>query len=98
MLVGNRQLRSGSERLQLLGMSFGMSTGVDALHWLLDTAFHEDDCQARAKNAAEVFNILRKLALQMLKTESSYKCGMKSKRKMCGLGVESAMRVMGMIP
>lgn len=26
------------ERLQLLGMGFGMSTGVDALHWLLDTA------------------------------------------------------------
>lgn len=68
------------------------------LHWLLDTAFKEDDCQVRAKNAAEVFNILRKLALQMLKTESTYKCGMKSKRKFCGLGVESAMRVLGMIP
>jgi len=26
------------ERLQLLGMPFGMSTGIDALHWLLDTA------------------------------------------------------------
>ena len=26
------------ERLQVLGMPFGMSTGVDALHWLLDTA------------------------------------------------------------
>ncbi|MFS0699143.1 alpha/beta fold hydrolase [Cellulomonas sp. 179-A 4D5 NHS] len=26
------------ERLQLLGMPLGMSTGVDALHWLLDTA------------------------------------------------------------
>ncbi len=67
------------------------------LHWLLDTAFREDDCQARAQNAAEVFNILRKLALQMLRTESRYKCGMKSKRKLCGLGVETAMRVMGMI-
>lgn len=29
------------ERLQLLGMPFGMSTGADALHWLLDTA-HDD--------------------------------------------------------
>ena len=26
------------ERLQLLGIGFGMSTGMDALHWLLDTA------------------------------------------------------------
>lgn len=68
------------------------------LHWMLDTAFKEDDCQARAKNAAEVFNILRKLALQMLWTECSYKCGMKLKRKLCSLGVESAIRVRSMIP
>lgn len=65
------------------------------LHWMLDMAFAEDDCRARAKNAAAVFNILRKLALQMLKTQSPYKCGMKSKRKLCGLGVLSAMRVLG---
>ncbi|RYV52774.1 alpha/beta fold hydrolase [Pengzhenrongella frigida] len=30
------------ERLQMLGMPFGMSTGVDALHWLLDTAQVDD--------------------------------------------------------
>jgi len=65
------------------------------LHWMLDMAFAEDDCRARAENAAEVFNILRKLALQMLKTQSPYKCGMKTKRKLCGLGVLSAMRVLG---
>ena len=58
-------------------------------------AFAEDDCRARAENAAEVFNILRKLALQMLKTQSPYKCGMKSKHKLCGLCVPSAMRVLG---
>ena len=62
---------------------------------MLDMAFSEDNCRVRAQNAAEVFNILRKLALQMLKTQSSYKCGMKSKRKLCGLGVLSAMRVLG---
>ncbi|WP_462363832.1 transposase [Pyramidobacter porci] len=26
------------------------------LHWMLDMAFWEDDCRARAKNAAEVMN------------------------------------------
>jgi pimeloyl-ACP methyl ester carboxylesterase len=30
------------ERLQTLGMPLGMSTGVDALHWLLDTALDDD--------------------------------------------------------
>jgi pimeloyl-ACP methyl ester carboxylesterase len=28
-------------RLQTLGMPLGMSTGIDALHWLLDTAFDD---------------------------------------------------------
>jgi len=30
------------ERLQMLGTPFGMSTGVDALHWHLDAAFVDD--------------------------------------------------------
>ena len=31
-----------TERLQTLGMPLGMSTGADALHWLLDTAFVDE--------------------------------------------------------
>lgn len=38
------------ERLQLLGMPFGMSTGVDALHWLLDTAL-VDEASAEPSDA-----------------------------------------------
>lgn len=30
------------ERLQMLGMPLGMSTGIDALHWKLDQAFDDD--------------------------------------------------------
>ena len=68
------------------------------LHWMLDMAFKEDDCRARAKNAAEVMNILRKLALQMLKTCDTCKCGMRSKRKLCGLGIPTALQVLGLVP
>ena len=68
------------------------------LHWMLDMAFREDDCRARAKNAAEVMNILRKLALQMLKTCDTCKCGMRSKRKLCGLGIPTALQVLGLVP
>ncbi|WP_024286196.1 alpha/beta fold hydrolase [Cellulomonas sp. KRMCY2] len=42
LAVGDVVLPNGDpftvERLQLLGMPLGMSTGVDELHWLLDTA------------------------------------------------------------
>ena len=68
------------------------------LHWMLDMAFREDDCRARAKNAAEAMNILRKLALQMLKTCDTCKCGMRSKRKLCGLGIPRALQVLGLVP
>ena len=68
------------------------------LHWMLDMAFREDDCRARAKNVAEVMNILRKLALQMLKTCDACKCGMRSKRKLCGLGIPTALQVLGLVP
>ena len=57
-----------------------------------------EDWRARAKNAAEVMNILRKLALQMLKTCSTCKCGMRSKRKLCGLGIPTALQVLGLVP
>ncbi len=42
LAAGDVMLPDGSpftvERLQVLGAPFGMSTGIDALHWLLDTA------------------------------------------------------------
>lgn len=40
-------------------------------HWVLDVSFGEDRCQVHAKNAAENFAVLRKLALNQLRRESS---------------------------
>ena len=68
------------------------------LHWMLDMTFQEDACRARAENAAEVLNLLRKLVLQVLKGEASYKCGLKAKRKLGGLGIETALTVFGLLP
>lgn len=41
------------------------------LHWVLDVDFREDDCTARTGHAAENFALLRKIALNMLKKEST---------------------------
>ncbi|HQY32449.1 alpha/beta fold hydrolase [Actinotalea sp.] len=40
------------ERLQTLGMGLGMSTGLDHLHWLLDTALDDDDADGAAPSSA----------------------------------------------
>lgn len=43
----------------------------NSLHWVLDVDFREDDCTIRAGHAPENFALVRKMALNMLKKESS---------------------------
>lgn len=53
-------------------------------HWVLDVAFNEDASRKRAKNAAENFAILNRIALNIVKADQSTKASMKRKRKMAG--------------
>ena len=54
------------------------------LHWQLDIAFREDECRIHAGQAAENFVVLRHIALNLLKHDTSVKVGIKSKRKLGG--------------
>lgn len=54
------------------------------LHWVLDMAFDEDHSRARAKNAAQNFALIRKLALNLVRLDKHTKAGVRCKRKMCG--------------
>lgn len=42
------------------------------LHWILDMAFREDESRARKDNSAENFNVLHKIALNILKSEKGF--------------------------
>lgn len=50
------------------------------LHWILDVAFSEDHSRKRAGNAAQNYSIILKLALNLLKNETSRKASIKTKR------------------
>jgi predicted transposase YbfD/YdcC len=54
------------------------------LHYVLDVGFNEDYCRKREKNAAENFNIIRKMALNILRSDKSTKSSLKRKRKSAG--------------
>lgn len=54
------------------------------LHWQLDVSFNEDHCRARIKNSAANLAALRRMILNMLKEEKSFKGGIKRKMKKCG--------------
>jgi predicted transposase YbfD/YdcC len=54
------------------------------LHWVLDIAFQEDTCRIRQGYAAENMAVLRHIALNLLKQESSKRLGIKNKRLLAG--------------
>jgi predicted transposase YbfD/YdcC len=59
--------------------------GVEnSLHWVLDVTFKEDDSRIRTGYAPENFNIIRQLAINILKKDSST-MSLKRKRFIAGL-------------
>ncbi len=64
------------------------------LHWTLDVAFAEDASRKRAGNATQNYSILLKIALNLLKNESSKKLSMKSKRLEAGWNEEYLLKIL----
>lgn len=56
----------------------------NCLHWHLDVTFGEDSSKIRNKNAAGVWNVLRKLALEYLKKQAFGGLSLKNLRKLAG--------------
>jgi predicted transposase YbfD/YdcC len=56
----------------------------NSLHWVLDVSFREDESRIRKDNAPENFAVLRHIALNMIKKETSLKKSVKSKRLRAG--------------
>lgn len=52
----------------------------NCVHWVLDIAFREDDSRVRKGHGAENLAILRRLALNLLRHETTATCGIKNKR------------------
>jgi hypothetical protein len=56
----------------------------NSLQWRLDAFFGEDACRVRQGEAATNLATLRRLALRLLKRETSEKVGVQTKRQMAG--------------
>jgi predicted transposase YbfD/YdcC len=64
------------------------------LHWVLDIAFREDDCRIRNGHGAENMAVLRHIALNLLKQESSKRLGVKNKRLLAGWNEDYLRKVL----
>ena len=70
--------------------------GVEnSLHWVLDVSFREDESRIRKKNAPENFAVLRHIALNLIKRETSLKKSIKSKRLRAGWDNDYLLKVLG---
>ena len=56
----------------------------NSMNWVLDVAFREDDSRVRTDYGPENLGILRRIALNLLKQETTLKVGVKAKRKAAG--------------
>lgn len=53
----------------------------NGLHWILDVGFREDTSRVRDRNAARNLALLRKIALNLARTNTTLKASFKGKRK-----------------
>lgn len=65
------------------------------LHWHLDVSFGEDLCKVRKDHAAENFSLIKKIALNLLKSDTSEKLGVPNKRKLAGWSPEYLLKILG---
>ncbi len=61
---------------------------VESMHWMLDMTFREDESRIRKGNGALAFNVLRKIALNLFKQDTTKKISMARKKKIAALDDE----------
>jgi len=85
-------LAANAERiLQATRQHWGIENG---LHWVLDIAFNEDRSRVRKEHAPANLAVLRQMAVNLLKQETSAKGGIKAKRLQAGWNEAYLLKVL----
>ncbi|HEX7599879.1 MAG TPA: ISAs1 family transposase [Polyangia bacterium] len=77
-----------------LACSRGHWSVENNLHWQLDVSFHEDQRRLHKGHGAENFSRLNRIALTLLKKETTRKVGIATKRNLCGWDNDYLLKVL----
>jgi predicted transposase YbfD/YdcC len=64
----------------------------NSLHWVLDVTFNENQSRVRDETAASNWAVLRKMALNLLKSDSEADTSIKGRRKQAGSVSSAAVK------
>ena len=80
---------------QVLGRAIRKHWGIEnAAHWTLDCTFAEDACRIRSFHSPHNFSLLRRIALNALNREQTYKRSLRQKSKRAGMDNDYMIQVL----
>ena len=88
-------LTSLNSDAQLIGRAVRKHWGIEnEAHWTLDCTFAEDACRVRSFHSPRNFALLRRIALNILNREQSYKRSLRQKMKRTAMDNNYMIRVL----
>ena len=90
---------SGVKTVEQFAYAARAHWGVEAMHWVLDVTFREDDCRVRKGHAARNFSAIRKFALSALRNDKLHPDrSLRRRRKLADRRPEYRVELLGLTP
>ncbi len=80
---------------QKIGSAIRQHWGIEnSVHWTLDVTFNEDECRIRSLHSPQNFSLLRRIALNALERESSFRRSIRQKSRRAAMNDQYMLSVL----
>jgi len=90
---------SAESKLILNEQTESLQWGIEnSLHWVMDVTFREDESRIRKDNGAENVSWLRRLAVTLIKHNTTRQASFRQKRLRAGYDFEFLLEILNSVP